>query len=98
LIRKLSNKFKESGEENNDFTKFARGNRHSVAAHQSQYNDKCQTIFENQIRALSDPTPPYSDDEDDDDGGTINLKFAGFGPVLTLQFRRFGRLGEGFGV
>eukprot|EP01122_Echinamoeba_exundans_P016917 TRINITY_DN872_c0_g3_i1.p1 TRINITY_DN872_c0_g3~~TRINITY_DN872_c0_g3_i1.p1 ORF type:complete len:1601 (+),score=441.51 TRINITY_DN872_c0_g3_i1:185-4987(+) len=68
-IRELSTKLKETGEGSYDDNKFARGNRHSVMAHQQQYNEKCQSIFENQIQALSSRVPPPVEvvEEVDDD-------------------------------
>lgn len=71
MIRELSNKLKESGEGTKEENKFARGNRHSVLAHQQQYNEKCQSIFDNQIQALSNSVPQEVEVELDDEFGGL---------------------------
>jgi rubrerythrin len=48
-------------------TKFARGSRFTVLNQQLSYNEKCQKIFDNMLRALTDPDPVLSDDEDDEE-------------------------------
>lgn len=53
LVRKLSSEAKAGGEDNSSIVKFARGARYNVAHLQEQIDTKLQTIFNNQIRALS---------------------------------------------
>jgi len=72
LVRKLSSDAKAAGEGGS--TKFARGSRYSLQQQQLQYREQAQLIFDNQVRALSEPNPDISDDEDEanelDDFGT----------------------------
>jgi hypothetical protein len=102
-IRELSTKLKETGEGTHDDNKFARGNRHSVMAHQQQYNEKCQSIFENQIQALSSNVPPAveiagEDEVDDDLLGALDSAMSNKGekkrPGQGLRRILQGRTGE----
>lgn len=67
VVRTLSTKqAKESGEggEDDAMSKFARGNRFSIAEHQERYKEECQRIFNLQNRVLAS-TEDLSTDEDE---------------------------------
>lgn len=81
LVRELSTKQVRAGEES--MSKFARGNRFSIAEHQERYKEECQRIFEIQNRVLASDEVLSTDDEesnDEDDPdieqGTRTLQFA----------------------
>jgi len=61
LVRQKSSEAAAAGE--NSMTKFARGSRYSLHQQHAQHQEQIQMIFDNQIRALSDPNPEFSDDE-----------------------------------
>lgn len=67
VVRTLSTKqVKQSGDgpEDDAMSKFARGNRFSIAEHQERYKEECQRIFELQNRVLAS-TEDLSTDEDE---------------------------------
>lgn len=81
LIRELSNKQVRAGEES--MSKFARGNRFSIAEHQERYKEECQRIFDLQNKVLASDEVLSTDDEDSNDEedpdieqGTKTLEFA----------------------
>eukprot|EP01119_Soliformovum_irregulare_P015805 TRINITY_DN4508_c0_g1_i1.p1 TRINITY_DN4508_c0_g1~~TRINITY_DN4508_c0_g1_i1.p1 ORF type:complete len:1471 (+),score=537.36 TRINITY_DN4508_c0_g1_i1:58-4470(+) len=88
LVRKKSSEAAAAGE--GGVTKFARGSRYSLQQQHSQYTEQIQMIWENQIRALSDPDPQFSDDEDEDED-----EFDDFGKdlenLLTVKGGRRGK-------
>ncbi len=76
MVRKLSSEAALAGERGS--TKFARGSRYSMQQQQQQYREQAQLIFDNQVRALSEPNPDVSDDEESnelDDFGTALESF-----------------------
>lgn len=81
LIRELSNKQVRAGEES--MSKFARGNRFSIAEHQERYKEECQRIFDLQNKVLASDEVLSTDDEESNDEedpdieqGTKTLEFA----------------------
>lgn len=69
VVRTLSTEQAKAGEE--AMSKFARGNRFSIAEHQERYKEECQRIFDLQNRVLSSnevlSTDEDSSSEDDSD-------------------------------
>ncbi|XP_064482007.1 transcription initiation factor TFIID subunit 1-like isoform X2 [Ornithodoros turicata] len=69
VVRTLSTEQAKAGEE--AMSKFARGNRFSIAEHQERYKEECQRIFDLQNRVLSSKevlsTDEDSSSEDDSD-------------------------------
>jgi len=65
LVRQKSSEAAASGE--SSMTKFARGSRYSLHQQQAQHQEQIQMIFDNQIRALSDQNPEFTDDEADEE-------------------------------
>lgn len=65
LIRELSTKQVRAGEDS--MSKFARGNRFSIAEHQERYKDECQRIFDLQNRVLANDEVLSTDDEESND-------------------------------
>ncbi|XP_067134209.1 transcription initiation factor TFIID subunit 1 isoform X1 [Centruroides vittatus] len=61
VVRTLSTEQAKAGEE--AMSKFARGNRFSIAEHQERYKEECQRIFELQNRVLSSNEILSSDEE-----------------------------------
>ncbi|XP_049851285.1 transcription initiation factor TFIID subunit 1-like [Schistocerca gregaria] len=67
-VRSFANQSKAIDEDvEDDKHKFARGSRHNVATHQELYDATCQTIFNNQVKELSNTVPPELDEEDSSD-------------------------------
>lgn len=74
VVRTLSTEqAKQQGEEGGDLmSKFARGNRFSIAEHQERYKEECQRIFELQNRVLSSKEELSTDeDESEEDDSDI---------------------------
>lgn len=65
LVRTLSTKQARSGEES--MSKFARGNRFSIAEHQERYREECQRIFELQNKVLTSIEELSTDEDESDD-------------------------------
>lgn len=63
LVRQKSSEAAAQGEAK--MNKFARGARYTLTQQYAQHQEQIQMIFDNQIRALSDPNPEYSDEEAD---------------------------------
>lgn len=61
VVRTLSTEQAKAGEE--AMSKFARGNRFSIAEHQERYKEECQRIFELQNRVLSSNEILSTDEE-----------------------------------
>ena len=57
-------------------SKFARGNRFSVAEHQERYKEECQRIFDLQNRVLAS-TEDLSTDEESDSGDDSDFEELG---------------------
>jgi len=81
LVRELSTKQVRAGEES--MSKFARGNRFSIAEHQERYKEECQRIFDLQNKVLASDEVLSTDDEESNDEedpeieqGTKTLEFA----------------------
>lgn len=81
LVRELSTKQVRAGEES--MSKFARGNRFSIAEHQERYKEECQRIFDLQNKVLASEEVLSTDDEESNDEedpeieqGTKTLEFA----------------------
>lgn len=81
LVRELSTKQVRAGEES--MSKFARGNRFSIAEHQERYKEECQRIFDLQNKVLASDEILSTDDEESNDEedpeieqGTKTLEFA----------------------
>lgn len=81
LVRELSTKQVRAGEES--MSKFARGNRFSIAEHQERYKEECQRIFDLQNKILASDEVLSTDDEESNDEedpdieqGTKTLEFA----------------------
>lgn len=81
LVRELSTKQVRAGEES--MSKFARGNRFSIAEHQERYKEECQRIFNLQNKVLASEEVLSTDDEESNDEedpeieqGTKTLEFA----------------------
>uniref|UniRef100_A0A6G1SBJ4 Transcription initiation factor TFIID subunit 1 n=1 Tax=Aceria tosichella TaxID=561515 RepID=A0A6G1SBJ4_9ACAR len=81
LVRELSTKQVRAGEES--MSKFARGNRFSIAEHQERYKEECQRIFDLQNKILASDEVLSTDDEESNDDedpdieqGTKTLEFA----------------------
>lgn len=65
LVRELSTKQVRAGEES--MSKFARGNRFSIAEHQERYKEECQRIFDLQNKVLASDEVLSTDDEESND-------------------------------
>lgn len=81
LVRELSTKQVRAGEES--MSKFARGNRFSIAEHQERYKEECQRIFDLQNKVLASDEVLSTDEEESNDEedpeieqGTKTLEFA----------------------
>lgn len=81
LVRELSTKQARAGEES--MSKFARGNRFSIAEHQERYKEECQRIFDLQNKVLASDEVLSTDDEESNDEedpdieqGSKTLEFA----------------------
>lgn len=81
LVRELSTKQVRAGEE--AMSKFARGNRFSIAEHQERYKEACQRVFDLQNKVLASDEVLSTDDEESNDEedpdieqGTKTLEFA----------------------
>eukprot|EP01126_Amoeba_proteus_P000130 TRINITY_DN10057_c0_g1_i1.p1 TRINITY_DN10057_c0_g1~~TRINITY_DN10057_c0_g1_i1.p1 ORF type:complete len:669 (-),score=227.06 TRINITY_DN10057_c0_g1_i1:34-2040(-) len=74
LVRKLSNEAKSGGEDNSFRVKFARGTRYSMQHVQEQMDTKLETIFMNQIKALSMEDPLEEDSSWSDDDSLEDLE------------------------
>lgn len=69
VVRTLSTEqAKQQGEEATDtMSKFARGNRFSIAEHQERYKEECQRIFELQNRILSSKEELSTDEDESEE-------------------------------
>jgi transcription initiation factor TFIID subunit 1 len=69
VVRTLSTEqAKQQGEEAADtMSKFARGNRFSIAEHQERYKEECQRIFELQNRVLSSKEELSTDEDESEE-------------------------------
>jgi len=70
MIRNLSSEAKQTGEEDQSVTQFARSAKATVQTMQQQINTKLETIFMNQRKALEKDSDPSDDDfywSDEDD-------------------------------
>ncbi len=69
MVRTLSTEqAKQQGEEAADtMSKFARGNRFSIAEHQERYKEECQRIFELQNRVLSSKEELSTDEDESEE-------------------------------
>ncbi|CAG2104510.1 unnamed protein product [Medioppia subpectinata] len=69
VVRTLSTEqAKQQGEEAADtMSKFARGNRFSIAEHQERYKEECQRIFELQNRVLSNKEELSTDEDESEE-------------------------------
>ncbi|CAG2164848.1 unnamed protein product [Oppiella nova] len=69
VVRTLSTEqAKQQGEEAADaMSKFARGNRFSIAEHQERYKEECQRIFELQNRILSSKEELSTDEDESEE-------------------------------
>lgn len=65
LVRELSTKQVRAGEES--MSKFARGNRFSIAEHQERYKEECQRIFDLQNKVLASDEVLSTDEEESND-------------------------------
>ncbi|CAH1777107.1 unnamed protein product [Owenia fusiformis] len=64
VVRTMSTEQAKAGQEAG-MTKFARGNRFSIAEHQERYKEECQRIFDLQNRVLQSEEVLSTDDESD---------------------------------
>lgn len=62
MIRDLSSEAKQTGEEDESVTQFARSAKATVQSMQQQINTKLETIFMNQRKALEKDSDPSDDD------------------------------------
>lgn len=70
MIKELSSEAKQTGEEDQTVTQFARTAKATVQSMQAQINTKLETIFMNQRKALEKDSDPSDDDfywSDDDE-------------------------------
>ncbi|XP_071951236.1 transcription initiation factor TFIID subunit 1-like isoform X2 [Antedon mediterranea] len=74
VVRTLSTQKAKAGE--GGMSKFARGNRFSIAEHQERYKDDCQRIFELQNRVLAS-NEVLSTDEDSSSGDDSDIEMMG---------------------
>ncbi|KAK2177894.1 hypothetical protein NP493_573g01008 [Ridgeia piscesae] len=74
VVRTMSTEQAKAGQEG--MTKFARGNRFSVAEHQEKYKEECHRIFELQNRVLASDEV-LSTDEDSSSGDESDLEEMG---------------------
>jgi len=65
VVRTLSTEKAKAGSE--QMSKFARGNRFSIAEHQERYKEECQRIFELQNRILSSNEILSTDEEESEE-------------------------------
>lgn len=80
LVRELSTKQVRAGEES--MSKFARGNRFSIAEHQERYKEECQRIFDLQNRVLASDEVLSTDDEESNDEEDLEIEQV----TKTLEF------------
>ncbi|XP_067949949.1 transcription initiation factor TFIID subunit 1-like [Watersipora subatra] len=72
-VRTMSTHEAKAGEEG-DMTRFARGNRQSVAEHQERYKEECQRLFDLQNKILGSEEV-LSTDEEGSDSGSEDLDY-----------------------
>ncbi|KAL5010007.1 hypothetical protein ScPMuIL_012312 [Solemya velum] len=76
VVRTMSTEQAKAGQDGKGWTKFARGNRFSVAEHQERYKEECQRIFDLQNRVLGS-AEVLSTDEDSSSGDDSDFEEMG---------------------
>ncbi|XP_014670703.1 PREDICTED: transcription initiation factor TFIID subunit 1-like, partial [Priapulus caudatus] len=71
MVRTLSTVQSKAGDSESAMSKFARGNRFSIAEHQERYKEECQRVFDLQNRVMSSSEVLSTDEESSSDDSVI---------------------------